>query len=91
MAKLPKDYDKMTDKEIAEFWNTHSFIDYWDEMEEVEMTFERPPLETVSIRMEKEDLEFVKRLAKRMGIGYSTLLRIWIKEKLRELKATKGT
>ena len=29
MAKLPKDYDKMTDKEIAEFWNTHSFTHFF--------------------------------------------------------------
>jgi len=86
--KLP-DFSKMTDKEIAEFWDTHSFVDYWDEMEEVEVTFEHPT-EMVSIRMEKPDIEFAKRIAKRMGLGYSTLLRVWIKEKIRELQGAKS-
>jgi len=79
----------MTDKEIAEFWDTHSFIDYWDEMEEVEMAFERPSLEIVSIRMEKEDLDLSSGWQSTWGVGYSTLLRVWIKEKLQELKGVK--
>lgn len=36
-SKIPefKNYD-----EEAEFWDTHSFVDFEDELEEVEMVFE---------------------------------------------------
>ena len=37
--KLP-DFDKMTYAEEAHWWDTHSFADYLDEFEEVEVKFE---------------------------------------------------
>ena len=87
--KLP-DFSRMSDDEIAEFWDTHSFVDYWDEMEEIEVTVKRPPTQVVGLRLEKRDVEQIKRIAQQLGLGYSTLLRVWIKEKLRELSKAKA-
>lgn len=85
--KLP-DFSQMTDDEIAKFWDTHSFVDYWDEMEEIDVEVKRSPTEVVGLRLEKQDLEQIKKVARKLGMGYSTLLRVWIKEKLRERQAT---
>jgi len=83
--QLP-DFSRMTHEEIAEFWDTHSFTDYWDEMEEIDVTVRRRPIAVVSLRLEQEDLARIKKIARGMGVGYSALLRIWVKEKLRELQ-----
>lgn len=52
----------------------------WDESA-VEM--ERPELEQVSIRLPKEDLDLLKKRASRLGVGYTTLLRMIVREHLR--------
>jgi predicted DNA binding CopG/RHH family protein len=87
--KLP-DFDRMTEDEIAEFWDNHSFVDYWDQMEEIEVVAKRPATEVVGLRLDKKDLEQIKRFSSKIGLGYSTLLRVWIKEKLLELQAAKS-
>ena len=30
------DLDRMTDEEVAQFWDTYSFVEFWDEFERVE-------------------------------------------------------
>jgi mRNA-degrading endonuclease RelE of RelBE toxin-antitoxin system len=82
--KLP-DMSSWTDEQIAQFWETHSLADYWEELEEVEVTFEQPKTTVVGVRLEEGDVQQLKRLARRLGIGHSTLIRLWIKEKLREI------
>lgn len=89
-AKLP-DFEKMSLEEIAEFWETHDSADYWDLMEDAteEVRFQRPRDKIVSVRISEEDLYQLKQVAAERGMGYTTLIRTWIKEKLRELQATK--
>ncbi len=40
--QLP-DLSKMTEQELAEFWDTHSFADYWDQFERVQDRFSSGP------------------------------------------------
>ena len=87
--KLP-DFDRMTEDKIAEFWDNHSFVDYWDQMEEAAVVAKRSATEVIGLRLEKKDLEQIKRFSLRIGLGYSTLLRVWIKEKLLKLQAAKS-
>ncbi|MBI1742616.1 hypothetical protein HYR54_06055 [Candidatus Acetothermia bacterium] len=86
--KLP-DFSKMTDAEIADFWDTHSFVDYWDKLEEIEVTTKSSSTEVIGVRLAKSDLDQIKRVSRKLGLSYSTLLQAWIKEKLRELRAVK--
>jgi hypothetical protein len=83
--KLP-DFSKMTLEEIAKFWDTHDSADYWDQMEEVDIDFKRRLDRTVTIKIASSDLERLKRIARERDIGHTTLIRSWIKEKLRELE-----
>ncbi len=74
-----------SDEQIAEFWETHDSTDYLDQMEDVEVKLEIPrDYRVVSLRLEAEDIEWAKRLARRKGVPYTVLLRMWIKEKLAE-------
>jgi len=88
--KLPS-FNRMSDEEIAQFWDNHSFVDYWDDMKEVQVIAKRLPTEVIGLRLEKKDLEQIKRFSQKLGLGYSTLLRVWIKEKLLQLQAIKTT
>lgn len=88
--RLP-DFEKMSLEEIAEFWETHDSADYWDQMEDMtdQVTFKCPRDKIVSVRIAEEDLRQLKRIASGKGLGHTTLIRNWIKEKLHELQATK--
>ncbi len=86
MAKIPK---FKTLEEESEFWDTHSVMDYWDEMEPVEgpLIDARSPKRLVSIRLDPSLIAAAKRIARTKGIGYQTLLRMWAYEGLaRELR-----
>ena len=53
----------------------------WDE--ESEVVIERPELEQISLRLPKEDLLNFKRRAARLGVGYTTLVRMILHQYLR--------
>jgi predicted DNA binding CopG/RHH family protein len=84
--KLP-DMSDWTAKEIHEFWKTHGSADYCDETEEVEVEVRKRPRRPVSVKLSHEDVKALKRIAEEKGMGYTTLLRIWIKERLHETQA----
>ena len=51
------------------------------------MEFKEPLDETLSIKIHSADLARLKALARKQGLGHTTLVRAWIKEKLeREMK-----
>lgn len=85
--KIPK--FKTIEEERA-FWDTHSIVDYLDELEETkELIFERPPLKrNFQMRLDDETIKKLKKLAREKRMGVSTLIRSWIKEHLdKELKS----
>ena len=75
-------------KEEADFWNTHSFADYWDELENVDIVVEldKPRDETLVLRLQKDLKERLKKIARTKGLNVSTLARMWIIEKLQTIR-----
>ena len=71
-------------EEEAEFWDTHDFGDYWDETEPVTVKFSKNLSENLTVRLSPEALALLRRQADQMGIGPSTLARMWIIKQLRE-------
>jgi hypothetical protein len=70
-------------EEEAEFWDTHSVLDFPDEFEYVGFVQLKPKKDApISIRLDYADRARLKAEAEKMGIGPSTLARIWIKERL---------
>ena len=70
--------------EEAEFWDSHDIGDYWDETKSVEVKFSRNLSENLTVRLSPEAISILRRQADQMGIGPSTLARIWIVKQLRE-------
>ncbi len=82
VKKLP-DFKKMTDEQIAEFWDTHDVAEFWTDMEDVKESFKDiRPKKSISIRIDEDALTDLKKLANSKGLGYQTLMRMWIIERL---------
>lgn len=79
MSKLPQ-FDTLD--ELVEFWETHDFTDYLDEMEEVDL--DTLPVETAALQimLDPEPLTKLTQMARQKGVTPSTLAQAWIKERL---------
>ncbi|MBI2018129.1 hypothetical protein HYS96_00305 [Candidatus Daviesbacteria bacterium] len=84
-SRLP-DFNKMTYKEEANWWDTHDLGDYWDEFKDVDIIFElnKPRDEAIVLRVQKQVKESLDKFARSMGLNLSTLARMWLMEKLQE-------
>lgn len=69
-------------EEEAEFWDTHSFTDFEEELVPVEVRIDGNLSSPLSVRLDQEDRQELARRAKEMGVGPSTLVRMWVKERL---------
>jgi predicted DNA binding CopG/RHH family protein len=81
MGKVPR---FKTVKEEAEFWETHSPLDFPDEFEEVKepIVDRRGRKKGIYIRVDPEAIEAARSIGAELGIGYQTLFRMWIMEGL---------
>jgi len=71
-----------TDKEAAKFWNTHSFADYSGDTTSTKIRFVKQTRKSITIRLDPEDIAQVGEIAKKKGLNYTALIRMWIKEHL---------
>ncbi len=70
-------------EEEAEFWDTHSPLDYAEATTEVRNGAGQRRLgHILAVRLDAETLGKLAAIGGRMGIGPSTLARIWLKERL---------
>lgn len=69
-------------QEEAEFWDTHSITDFLDELRPVKVTFAKNLSEGITIRLDKTTLTSIRAEARAKGIGPTTLIRIWIMERI---------
>ncbi|HEX29838.1 hypothetical protein J7M22_06015 [Candidatus Poribacteria bacterium] len=86
-----------SEEEEREFWDSHSFLDFPDEVEEVEPFSLSPELkheillgrrkrkmERISLRLDPYHVALIKRIAKQKSISYQSLMRMWLVERLKE-------
>lgn len=69
-------------EEEADFWDTHSPLDYgtW---KEVKLEFAKPLVHILGVRLDAKTIDLLAKLGGEMGIGPSTLVRMWVLEKLK--------
>jgi hypothetical protein len=72
-----------TREEEAEFWDTHSPLEYGD-WEEVKLEFVQPLEHTLAIRLDARTIDRLWHAAQSKGLGMSTLARMWLLERLEE-------
>ena len=86
-AHAPAERARLDDRgarieQLAEHFDVTDASDVaWDEADDAEI--DRPELEQISIRLPRQDVAELKRRARRRGIGYTTLMRMILREHLR--------
>ena len=84
-SKLPK---FKSYKEEAEFWGEHDTTQFLSEFEPVSIKFPKPKKKLVSMRLPEPEIIGLKRIAARKGIGYLTMIRMWVTERFfKEIKS----
>lgn len=71
-----------TIEEIAEFWETHSLADYWEQTHEVE--FEVRARRRRRVTLDPDVYAGLERHARERGILPETLVNLWLLERLQE-------
>jgi hypothetical protein len=75
--------DFQSREEEAKFWDTHDFTEFLEETRPVKLRVGTNLSEGLTVRLDRRDREELERRASEQGIGPSTLVRMWIKERLR--------
>ena len=79
-SRIPRFHNEAKE---ARFWDTHDSTEFLDEFKPAKVTFPRPkPKVLVSVRIAKSDVGLLRRLAARKGLGYGSLIRMWLTERL---------
>ena len=87
ISKIPK---FKSIPEEAEFWDTHDFTEFMDELIPVKMkvALGQPKEETLTVRLQTKLKERLASIASEMGVNTSTLARMWIVEKIKQVSPT---
>jgi len=77
--------DFKSEEEEAVWFDKHDVSEFWDELTPVNVKFElqKPKDENIVIRLQRPIKERLERIAQSKGLNYSSLVRMWIMEKLR--------
>ena len=88
MNKKKKIPAMKSDNDIAAFWDNNDFTDFADDTESAgDVVFEKPTKETISVRLEKKQIQQLKKIAQKVGLGYTSLIRSWVIEKIARLQS----
>ena len=88
MSELPTNADKPsppTDslEAIAEFWDTHSLADYWDQTEPAEFEFDPQAKRRYLVAIDPDVLARVRTVARQKGLQTESLINLWLEQKLK--------
>ena len=106
-SKKPKKLPRFdTDEELGKFIDENDLGDYLDGFAETPVSLDLSPelreriqkrseerfkKRLLSLRLENRQVEDAKRIARRKGIAYQTLMRLWIQEGIEREKNRSGT
>lgn len=71
-------------EEEATFWDSHDTTDFEDEFKPIQVKFVKPLEKGITVRLDKETLHILRLTASAKRMGATTLVRMWVMEKLNE-------
>ncbi|OGS36516.1 MAG: hypothetical protein A3J82_01665 [Elusimicrobia bacterium RIFOXYA2_FULL_69_6] len=80
MAKEKRKADGR-DKELREYYDRSSALAADGPLQPLKVSFPRPR-RLVALRLEEDTVSAIKHIAARKGLNYSTLMRMWLTERL---------
>lgn len=73
--------------EIAEFWDTHSLADYWDQTEPAEFEISQDLRRRFLVAVDPGVLKRIQRVARMRGLSTESLVNLLLEQRLREVEA----
>ncbi|MYB02261.1 hypothetical protein F4X90_21690 [Candidatus Poribacteria bacterium] len=73
-------------EEIADYWDTHSLADHWDETHEV--NFEVRMQRRCRVTLTPEIYEKIEKQALEQGVLPETLVNLWLAERLHAIESS---
>ena len=67
---------------IADFWDTHSLADYWEQTEPVEFEFDPQARRRYLIAVDPDVLARVQTVARQKGLATESLINLWLEQRL---------
>ena len=71
-SKIPK---FRNDREERAFWSRHSVEEFGSDLEDLDVEIRPTRTEQIALRLSKDDLTALRALAKKRGVGHTTLAR----------------
>ncbi len=75
-------------EEEAAFWDTHDVTDFLEESTPVEIEVGPELAARLTVRFDRADWRQLSTHARAIGVGPSTLVRMWVRERLRASAAS---
>lgn len=74
-----------SEAEERKFWETHDSTEYldWSAAQRVILPNLKPTTKTISLRLPQHLLDSIKAAANARDVPYQSLIKVWLKEKLR--------
>lgn len=79
ISKIP---EFKTIEEEANFWDTHSFSEFWDELKPVKVKVAKNLSDGITVRFDGRALDEIRTRAAKKGLGPTQLIRMWVMEQL---------
>jgi hypothetical protein len=74
---------------IGEFWDAHDLSDFWKKTRKVKFDVVLEP-EATYYPIEKGLSEKIQSEARKQGVSSDTLVNLWLEQKIKEQKSTRG-
>ena len=88
--KSPRIPDTDSIQELARFWDSHDVTDFEDQLEEIHTpVLVRGKEATFAIALTPVEVQALRRIARSQGVKEPTLMREWVREKLRGIVSNK--
>jgi hypothetical protein len=76
-----------TVEEIAEFWDTHSLADYWEQTEPAEFEISPDVRRRYLVAVDPDLLTRLRCVAHRRGVSTESLINLWLEQQLSNIEA----
>jgi hypothetical protein len=77
-----------TYEELADFWDTHSLSDYWEQTEPAEFEISPQARHRYVVPLDRDLLVRVRKLARQRGLSIESIVNLLIEQRLREIEVS---
>lgn len=74
-------------EEIANFWDTHSLADYWEQTEPADFEIDPSARRRYLVALDPELLQRVRKVAHSRGLSTESLINLLLEQRIRQLES----